>query len=422
MTGHSRRGVAHGRQPDGTLRIAMVGTRGVPAAYGGFETAVEEIGSRLAARGHEVTVYCRRTAAEQPAEHLGMRLVHLPAVRKKVLETLSHTALSVLHMAVTRRNDVAFVFNAANAPFVPVIRAKGVPTAVHVDGLEWKRAKWSGSGKRYYRWAEERSVRTADALIADAAGIADYYEQQFSVPTELLTYGAKILEHPRTDLLGSGAGVEAGAFHLVVARFEPENHVDLIVEGFIRSAARHPLVVVGSAPYGAEHSERIAALAASDPRVHLLGGVWDQELLDQLYAGALTYVHGHSVGGTNPSLLRAMGAGTAVIGFDSVFNHEVVGDSGSFFAASDEVARLIEQAELDEAGTAALGAALQVRAAEVYRWDSIADGYEALALRLADGATIHGTGRFTRLPIDWNPKPVSGINPTHVTESTGGLA
>ncbi|WP_414693692.1 DUF1972 domain-containing protein [Plantibacter sp.] len=416
-----RKSVAHGRQADGTLRIAMVGTRGVPAAYGGFETAVEEIGSRLAARGHDVTVYCRRTAAEQPAEHLGMRLVHLPALHMKVAETLSHTALSVLNMAFTRRHDAAFVFNAANAPFVPFIRAKGVPTAVHVDGLEWKRAKWSGSGKRYYRWAEERSVRTADALIADAAGIADYYEQQFGVPTELLTYGAKILEQPRTDLLAT-AGVEADAFHLVVARFEPENHVDLVVEGFIRSTATHPLVVVGSAPYGAEHSDRIAALAASDPRVHLLGGVWDQDLLDQLYAGALTYIHGHSVGGTNPSLLRAMGAGTAVIGFDSVFNHEVVGATGTFFSTADDVATLVEQAEQDPAATAALGAALQTRAAANYRWDDIADGYESLALRLADGATIRGTGRFPRLPIDWNPKPVEHTHPTRIIETTGGLA
>jgi glycosyltransferase involved in cell wall biosynthesis len=150
--------------------------------------------------------------------------------------------------------------------------------------------------------------------------------------------------------------------------------------------------------------------------------VWDQELLDQLYAGALTYVHGHSVGGTNPSLLRAMGAGTAVIGFDSVFNHEVVGGSGTFFATTDEVARCIERAEQDEAATAAVGAALQARAAEVYRWDDIADGYEALAMRLADGATIHGTGRFSRLPIDWNPKPVVHTTPTRITETTGGLA
>ena len=226
---------------------------------------------------------------------------------------------------------------------------------------------------------------------------------------------AKVRLHVVTGKGGTGKSTVAAALALALASHG--KHVLLCeVEGR-QGIAR--MFDVDPLPYA---ERRIAALAASDPRVHLLGGVWDQELLDQLYAGALSYVHGHSVGGTNPSLLRAMGAGTAVIGFDSVFNHEVVGDSGSFFAASDEVARLIEQAELDEAGTAALGAALQVRAAEVYRWDSIADGYEALALRLADGATIHGTGRFTRLPIDWNPKPVSSINPTHVTESTGGLA
>lgn len=400
---HSR---AHGRRANGSMRIAMIGTRGVPAAYGGFETAVEEIGRRLVERGHEVTVYCRTTpGAEQPKTHLGMKLVHLPALRAKTVETLSHTALSTLHLALTKRHDAAFVFNAANSPFVPFIRAKGVPTAVHVDGLEWMRGKWSGAGKRYYRWAEQQAVHTADALISDAVGIVDYYEHQFGVPTELLTYGAKILEHPRTDLLAS-VGVEAGRFHVAVARFEPENHVDLIVEGYSRSDARFPLLVVGSAPYGAEYSQRIADLAAADPRVRLLGGVWDQELLDQLYANALTYLHGHSVGGTNPSLLRAMGAGTAVIAFDANFNHEVVGPDGAFFASPADVASRIDEAEADHETTLATGRRLQSRAAETYRWEDVADGYEALALRLTEGSTIRGTGRYTRTDAAWAPNPV----------------
>lgn len=418
----SARGVAHGTRPDGSLRIAMIGTRGVPAAYGGFETAVEEIGSRLVERGHQVTVYCRSTpGGEQPSTHLGMDLVHLPALRLKQAETLSHTALSALHLAVTKRHDAAFVFNAANSPFVPFIRAKGVPVAVHVDGLEWMRGKWSGAGKRYYRWAEQQAVHTADALISDAVGIVDYYEDQFGVPTELLTYGAKILEHPRTDLLAS-VGVEAGRFHIAVARFEPENHVHLIVEGYSRSDAKHPLLVVGSAPYGAEYSQRIADLAAADPRVHLLGGVWDQELLDQLYANALTYLHGHSVGGTNPSLLRAMGAGTAVIAFDAVFNHEVVGADGSYFSSPADVATHVDQAEEDPETTRRIGGALQTRAAAVYRWEDVATGYEELALRLAGGDTIRGTGRFTRADADWTPNPVHHPNPNRTTDHIRGLA
>ena len=143
-------------EPASPLRIAMIGTRGVPAAYGGFETAVEEIGSRLAARGHEVTVYCRRAADASRREYAGMHLVHLPALKLKTAETLSHTAFSVAHAIAQRpRPDVAFVFNAANAPFVTLLRARGIPAAVHVDGLEWQREKWGGAGRAYYRWAEQ---------------------------------------------------------------------------------------------------------------------------------------------------------------------------------------------------------------------------------------------------------------------------
>jgi hypothetical protein len=126
----------------------MLGTRGVPARYGGFETAVEEIGKRLVLAGHEVTVFCRGNR-EFGDEYLGMRLVHLPSVRRKALETLSHTALSVVH-SEARDADMAFVFNAANAPLLPVLRLTGTPVAVHVDGLEWQRSKWSGAGQRYY--------------------------------------------------------------------------------------------------------------------------------------------------------------------------------------------------------------------------------------------------------------------------------
>lgn len=369
--------------PRKKLRIAMVGTRGVPAAYGGFETAIEEIGRRLSARGHHVLVYCR-SAEVKRRSYLGMRLIHLPAVRSKAVETLSHTLLSVLHSILHRSPDVAFVFNAANAPFLPILRLRGVPVAVHVDGLEWKRGKWGRRGRQYYRMAEQLSVRWADALIADAQGIADYYTDEFTVETELLNYGTEILIDSPSNRL-TELDLDPGRFHLVVARFEPENHVDVIVEGFTRSEATLPLIVVGSAPYAADYTERIAELASSNPRIRMLGGVFDQQLLDQLYAHALVYLHGHSVGGTNPSLLRAMGAGTAVVAWDVNFNREVLGGSGLFFSSVSDVARHLEHAETDTVQALASGAELRARAQKTYNWDSVADGYEELAERLAAG-------------------------------------
>jgi glycosyltransferase involved in cell wall biosynthesis len=373
---------------DRGLRLAMIGTRGVPAAYGGFETAVEEIGSRLAQRGHHVTVYCRTAKrSDRTATHLGMHLVHLPAARSKFAETLSHTGLSVAHLSGRSHPDAAFVFNAANAPFLPWLRALRVPVAVHVDGLEWKRAKWSGVGKRYYRWAEGFSVRWADALIADASGIADYYRGRFDVDTELLTYGAKLIDRPRVGRLGE-LHLIPNRYHLVVARFEPENNVELIVDGYRRSAARFPLVVIGSSPYSTRYTQLVTTTAAGDPRVRFLGGVWDQDLLDQLYSNALTYLHGHSVGGTNPSLLRAMGAATSVLAYDVSFNREVLGPDGAYFDSPEALAPLLERAEADPQGHYRTGLLLQDRARRTYDWSAVALGYERLATQLAAGESI----------------------------------
>jgi len=377
------------------MRFAMIGTRGVPARYGGFETAVEEIGRRLVERGHEVVVYCRN-AGDRPGHHLGMELVHLPATHRKSLETLSHTALSVAHLVTHGpRPDAAVVFNAANAPFVPALRARGVPVAVHVDGLEWKRSKWQGAGRRYYRVVEGLAVRWADALIADAEGIARYYASEFRAPTELIAYGAPIQEDPGSSRL-DGLGLRTRGYHVAVARFEPENHVREIVEGYTRSAARLPLVVVGSAPYSNAYTAEVAALAAADPRVRLLGAVWDQGRLDELYANALTYLHGHSVGGTNPSLLRAMGAGTAVLAHDVSFNREVLGPEGWFFDGPAALRGLLEEAESRVPEMVATGRALREHARQVYDWEDVTARYESMLGRLAAGQTIHGTATGRR--------------------------
>lgn len=363
------------------MKIAMIGTRGVPAHYGGFETAIEEIGSRLAAQGEEVVVFCRPVEGEPtPDTYRGMRLVWLPALRKRSLETLSHTALSVLHGEI-KGADAAIVFNAANAPFLPVLKARGIPVATHVDGLEWRRSKWGPTGRKYYRIMESYAVRASDAIIADAPGIADYYQHEFGASSRLIAYGAPDLTATGGERLDA-LGLRAGQYHLVVARFEPENHVREIVQGYVASDAGMPLVVVGSAPYSGEYSATIEQ--AADDRVRLLGGVWDQDLLDELYFNAATYLHGHSVGGTNPSLLRAAGAGTATIAFDSVFNRGVIEDAGWYFRTPNEAAERIMAAEHDEEQRVRFGRDIKCQASR-YSWDRVAEEYLRLCRDLANG-------------------------------------
>lgn len=385
------------------MRIAMLGTRGVPAAYGGFETAVEEIGRRLVERGHGVTVYGDRTHPDV-TEHLGMRVVHVSSVPVKQFETLSRTGIATLRIIAGDRPDAAFVFNAANAPYVPLLRASGIPVAVHVDGLEWRRAKWGGAGRAYYRWAEERSVRTADALIADAPGIAEYYASEFGVEAELIRYGAPVLDGVSAAPL-TALGLQPGRFHLAVARFEPENHVLEIVQGYRSSTATLPLAVVGSAPYSAEYTRAVHDAAAGDDRIRLLGGVWDQDLLDSLYAHARAYLHGHSVGGTNPSLLRAMGAGTPTVAFDVDFNREVLADDGWWFRDAAQLAAAVQAVDADDALVIARGLRARERAARVFRWDDVADGYESLAERMVAGESVHPLARHARRTTE--PEPLS---------------
>ncbi|WP_439937232.1 DUF1972 domain-containing protein [Nocardia sp. N13] len=361
------------------MHIAMIGTRGVPAAYGGFETAVEEVGRRLVDRGHRVTVYCRN-ADTSIETHLGMDLVHLPAVKKRSLETLSHTGLSVLH-AMKERPDAAILFNAGNAPFIGWLKAARIPVAVHMDGLEWKRAKWAGLGAKYYKRAERVAARSGLALIADAQGIADYLKAEYGRESHLIAYGAPILD-PGSDRLGE-LDLAPGQYHLVVARMEPENHVEVIVEGYAGSGSELPLVVVGTAPYGDEYMVNVRQ-AAGDSDARFLGGVWDQDLLNQLYANCRSYLHGHSVGGTNPSLLRAMGCGAPVTAFDVDFNTEVTGGHARFFASAEDVSFAIKQDDLDLMRTGARGIAGRMHVERMYRWDAVADEYENL-VRVVSG-------------------------------------
>lgn len=361
------------------MHIALMGTRGLPPRYGGFETAIDEIGRRLVTAGHEVTVYCRNPGQEI-THYEGMRLVNVPCLRRRATETLSHMGLSSAHALMRSRPDVAFVFNAANAPFVPLLRAGGVPVALHVDGLESQRGKWKGLGAAYYRRAEAWSVRWSDAVIADAVAIADHLRDAYGVQSEFIPYGASIGRPGHAKL--AQLGLDPGGYHLVVARFEPENHVDVVVRGYVESEASWPLVVVGSAPYNDAYTTSIQKDADGHPGVRLLGSVWDQDLLDQLYAGAGTYFHGHSVGGTNPSLLRALGAGAPVAAYDVVFNREVTGGHAYFFRDVADVAGYMTKVESDRAPLAVLAEQGRRHVAEHYDWDQVARDYADLAARL----------------------------------------
>jgi len=360
------------------VRVALLGTRGVPARYGGFETFAEELSARLAAAGHEVTVYGRRHfAVPGLSTHRGARLRVLPSVRHKGLETISHTLLSCVD--VSRRSfDVVLLCNAANAPLIPLLHLRGLPVALNVDGIERKRRKWGWFARSYYRWCEGLSARWADALVTDAETIRRYYRRAWRRESTMIPYGGD-LEPPAGRALLHRLGLEPGGYLLYVSRFEPENNPDRVLEAYRSVPGSVPLVLVGGAPYAPELERRIRQLAAADRRVLLPGAVYGDGYRELLF-NARGYVHATEVGGTHPALVEAMGAGRVVFYLDNPSNREVAREAGVQFrfagpASLDRVlaAFLAEPERFHRHGEAARA---RVRAA--YRWEDVARVYERL--------------------------------------------
>src|SRR5918997_4433975 len=216
------------------MRVAILGTRGIPASYSGFETAAEQLASRLTERGHEVVVYCRPHVVDRRLkEHKGARLVHIPAVRNKYLDTFTHTFLSSLHTARRLRPDVALFFIAGNSPLCLVTRIAGIPTVINVDGLDSDRRKWNRIAKAYLRTAERLSPSMATKAITDSHAVAHIYEQRYGRSIGVVPYGAEVPEHTEAGVL-ERLGLEPRRYVLFVGRLEPENNPHLLVEAWAR--------------------------------------------------------------------------------------------------------------------------------------------------------------------------------------------
>jgi glycosyltransferase involved in cell wall biosynthesis len=368
---------------ENNMQIALIGTRGVPANYGGFETCVEELGKRLVERGHEVTVYCRDSYYKQKTPtYLGMKLKYLPNLKRKSLDTLSHTFLSVLD-AIHQPFDVLMVFNAANSPTLFLPRILGKKIAINTDGLEWKRGKWGPVARNYYKLSEWLSTKLAHRIVADSTGIQDYYRERYGVDSTYIAYGAYISQSRKPELLDT-LGLTPGGYFLQITRFEPENNPLLTIDAYKRLTTNKKLVLVGGVPYESEYSRQIKVHACEN--ILLPGSIYDKELLNELWCNCYAYVHGNEVGGTNPALLQTMASGCFTIAIDVSFSRDVLQDGGIFFKKTEEdLSSKIRWAlehpdELDEYRRRA-----QVRIQEKYTWEKVTDGYEALFRELVAG-------------------------------------
>lgn len=375
----------------GGLSVAILGTRGVPPRYGGFETFAGELGPRLVARGHRVTVYCREALYnDESSLWRGVERIELPAIRHKYLETVSHSALSSID-ALRRGFDVVVLCNAANAFVLPLLRAVRVPVAVNVDGIERKRRKWSAIGRLVYAAGESLSAGLASAVIADAETIAAYYREFHTLEADVIPYGSDFPEEPDTDVL-ERLGVSPQGYVLYVSRFEPENNPLEVVQAYRRVRSDLPLVMVGDAPYARELVARVCD--AADARVILPGAVYGADYRT-LQRNASIYVQATEVGGTHPAMIEAMGSNGVVLANDTPENREVGGEAVQYFRF-DRAPRLEEvlQKALDDPELRSVYRdRARIRAESSYSWDVVTAQYEALLMRLAGAGTARVPGK-----------------------------
>jgi len=355
------------------MKIAILGTRGIPANYGGFETFAEALSTRLVMRGHDVVVYGRSHHVPRSlADYRGVRLVVLPTIRHKYLDTVVHTLISAVHV-LGGRFDVVLVCNAANAFSCAIPRAAGARVVLNVDGIERKRKKWNAAGRAWYLLSERLATWLPNAVVTDADVIRAYYAARYGCATTFIPYGCEVGRDAGTATL-ERLGVEPEDYVLYVSRLEPENNADAVILAFEQTAIAKKLVVVGDAPYADDYKARLRQLAGQ--RVVFAGGVYG-EGYRELQSHAFAYVHATEVGGTHPALVESMGFGNCVLVNDVPENREVAGDAGLYFKASapPTLARLLERL-VSETGLLTRHRELaRQRAAGHYSWDAVTDAY-----------------------------------------------
>ena len=355
----------------------MLGTRGVPARYSGFETCAAELGARLAARGHDVTVYCRVPHIAYPGSaYRGMRLVKLPTIRSKHFDTIVHTLLSSIH-ALASRYDVALYFNVGNSPVTWIPRLAGQRVVLNVDGLDWKRKKWGRAARAYIRACERWAARFPDRVVTDSRRVQQYYRDRRGTASTYIAYGAEPVAVPPGPFLAR-FGLAPRRYVLFVGRLVPENCAHHLVEAFEGLSTDFRCVIVGDAPYSADYIRGLRATA--DPRVVFTGYCFD-EGYRELLSNAYCFVETSEVGGTHPALLEAMAAECCVVVNDTPENLEAIADAGLSYHGAVGAASLratLERLLKDPALVSAQARRGLDRVRRHYSWDGVTDAYERL--------------------------------------------
>lgn len=357
------------------MKVAIIGTRGYPYVYGGFETFVKELSERLVEKGVEVHVYCQRNLFEEkPTQVNGIYLHYIPTVPTKSLNQIVHSFFSIVH-ATCSNVDVILVVNLAAGPMGWIPKLRGKKTMINVDGLEWLRPKWRGLGSAYFKFAAKLATQLYDVIITDAEAMRKIYLKEFKTDSKVIAYGAPAYKKADESLLNR-FNLQAQEYYLIVGRLIPDNNADLIVKAFAKTKSSKKLVIVGDVPYRDKYAEDLKKYERDN--IHFTGYVKDSGELMALYQNCFVYIHGHKYGGTNPAMLKAMSNNCAILALDTAFNHEMLNSNefGVFFEESQlSVIEMLNKLESNPALVQLLRNKVAQGLTEKYNWDSVTELY-----------------------------------------------
>ena len=357
--------------------IALIGTRGYPYVYSGYETFAKELCERLVKRGIEVTIYCHKNLFKyRPKEINGIHLIYLPAIETKILSQLSHSLFAFLH-ACLQSYDVILAVNSANGPFGFLTKLFRKKTMINVDGLEWMRPKWQGLGSKYFYWSSKQATRFFDLIINDSLEMKRIYKREFQATSKVIAYGAE-LRYSKNPKLIEKWDLEPNNYYLIVGRLIPDNNSDIILEGFLKSLSDKKLVIVGDVPFQDAFAKKIKAISQTSKRIIMTGYVNESEILAELYHHCYAYLHGHEFGGTNPTMLKAMAYGCAILALKTPFNDEMLanGAFGDFFYKSvNSISEKIKNFDLNPKRVIDLKSHSRSGISKKYTWDYVCNQY-----------------------------------------------
>jgi len=364
------------------MKIAIMGIRGIPAKYSGFETFVEELAPRLVQRGHSVTVYGRSNVIDYKDKYFkGVKLIVLTTISHKYLDTVVHTFLSAIHCCFYKY-DVVFILNAANSPFTFIPRLTGKKVVLNVDGIERLRKKWNRVGKLYCRIGEYLATKLPDIIVSDAEVIRKYYLETFRKESTMITYGANTEKVNSKEIIEK-LNLAPYGYILYVSRLEPENNAHIVIEAFKGVKTEKKLVIVGGAPYAAKYKQRLKEMSDDDPRIIFTGFVFGKGY-KELQSHTYCYVQATEVGGTHPALIEAMGFGNCIVANGTEENIEVLNETGLIYKKNDikDLREKLQYVIDHQSIIQYYGEKAQRRIKQYYSWEVITDKYENLFLQL----------------------------------------